>query len=63
MTHITDALEAIRTYARERSLTSHALAMKAGLNKNTLRGFEEPGWNPTAETIRALQNVILREMT
>jgi len=62
-THIIDTLKSIREWARQRDLTGRMLALQAGLNRNTLRGFEDPNWNPTAETIRALQNVILREMT
>lgn len=33
-----------------------ALARAAGLHANSLRDLDSPGWNPTAETLRKLEN-------
>jgi 3,4-dihydroxy 2-butanone 4-phosphate synthase/GTP cyclohydrolase II len=48
-------LERVRSYLEEGGLTRSALARAAGLHANTLRDLGEPGWNPTADTLRKLE--------
>jgi 3,4-dihydroxy 2-butanone 4-phosphate synthase/GTP cyclohydrolase II len=48
-------LERIRTHLESAGMTRSALARAAGLHANTLRDLGEPGWNPTAETLRKLE--------
>lgn len=45
--------------ARARQMRKRALAKAAGLHVNTLRHFAEPAWQPTVETIRSLERVLL----
>lgn len=47
-------IDRIRTEIAARGLSRAALARAAGLHANTLRGMDEPDWNPTAETLRKL---------
>lgn len=49
--------------ARERRLRKRALAREAGLHVNTLRHFAEPTWQPTVETIRSLERVLLQPVS
>ncbi len=48
----------LRTFASDRGWTKSRFAREAGLPDTTLRGFHEPHWNPTAETLRKLEAVI-----
>jgi 3,4-dihydroxy 2-butanone 4-phosphate synthase / GTP cyclohydrolase II len=40
------------------TMTRAGLARAAGLHPNTLRDCTEPGWNPTAETLRKLERFL-----
>lgn len=55
---ITDSIERIRAYIRRPDVRKKAFAEKAGLHFNTLQGVESDSWNPTAATIRALEEHI-----
>ena len=52
------AIERIRAYARNRGWKKSRLAKEAGMADTVLRDFDEPDWNPTADTIRRLEAVI-----
>jgi 3,4-dihydroxy 2-butanone 4-phosphate synthase/GTP cyclohydrolase II len=55
---INDTIERIRAHLKSPSITKKALAEAAGLHPNTLQGIEEPGWNPSAATLIALEGQI-----
>lgn len=44
----------VRRLLADGGMTRSGLARAAGLHANTLRDCEEPGWNPTAETLAKL---------
>lgn len=52
------AIERVRAYARSRGWKKSRLAEEAGMANTVLRAFDEPGWNPTAETLRRLEAII-----
>ncbi|HRE36467.1 MAG TPA: helix-turn-helix transcriptional regulator, partial [Sphingopyxis terrae] len=52
-THLIDRIRAI---VDDGSMSRSGLARAAGLHANSLRDMESPGWNPTAETLRKLEN-------
>jgi 3,4-dihydroxy 2-butanone 4-phosphate synthase/GTP cyclohydrolase II len=51
----TQLLERIRTHLAEAGQSRSALARAAGLHPNSLRRIDEPGWNPTADTLARLE--------
>ncbi|MFN3371454.1 MAG: 3,4-dihydroxy-2-butanone-4-phosphate synthase [Sphingomonadaceae bacterium] len=51
----TQLLERIRTHLTETGQSRSALARAAGLHPNSLRRIDEPGWNPTADTLARLE--------
>lgn len=51
----------IRAFAARRGVSKSRYALMAGLTVNALRGMDSPGWNPTAETLRKLEQVIPAE--
>jgi 3,4-dihydroxy 2-butanone 4-phosphate synthase / GTP cyclohydrolase II len=48
----------VRAYARVCGMTLRELARHAGLDSNALLRMEETNWNPTADTLRRVENVI-----
>ena len=58
MISITDILNEIRAYRTENKLSVRQMALRAGMNVSTLRRMRREDWNPTAETIGALQDFI-----
>ena len=54
----TDLIERVRTYVTEGRMSRSGLARAAGLHANSLRALDEPDWNPTADTLKKLQNYI-----
>ena len=52
-THLIDRIRAIVTGG---TMSRSGLARAAGLHANSLRDLDSPGWNPTAETLRKLEN-------
>ena len=44
-------IQRIRDHLAESGLSRSALARAVGLHPNSLRALDEPGWNPTAETL------------
>ncbi|PKP86728.1 MAG: 3,4-dihydroxy-2-butanone-4-phosphate synthase [Alphaproteobacteria bacterium HGW-Alphaproteobacteria-17] len=52
----TQLIERIRAIVDDGSMSRSGLARAAGLHANSLRDLESPGWNPTAETLRKLEN-------
>lgn len=51
---MTDIIDRVRTQIASGQMTRSGLARAAGLHANTLRDCEEPGWNPTADTLAKL---------
>ena len=52
-------IERVRRLVNEGGMSRAGLARAAGLHANTLRDCTEAEWNPTAETLRKLENVLL----
>jgi len=52
----TQLIERIRSIVEDGSVTRSGLARAAGLHANSLRDLDSDGWNPTAETLRKLEN-------
>ena len=48
----------LRSLVIDGGLSRSGLARAAGLHANTLRDLDEPGWNPTAETLRKLESYL-----
>lgn len=48
----------IRAYARFRDWSKTELAKRAGLHDTTLRNFWRPTWNPHADILRLLHQLI-----
>lgn len=57
-TGIEAAIARVRAFAAAREWTKGRFAREAGLGETTLRDFHAPNWNPTAETLRALEALI-----
>ncbi len=55
-------IEAVRRHIRDAYNGSpQKLATMSGLHRNTLNGWEAKDWNPTAETLSAVNNRIAAE--
>ena len=54
-------IDRIRDFAGANNWTKTRMAREAGLPDTTLRHFDNPSWNPTAETLRKLEAVIPEE--
>jgi ribosome-binding protein aMBF1 (putative translation factor) len=52
------AIARIRAFARHKSWPKSRLAREAGMRDTVLRDFDNPKWNPTAETVRRLEAII-----
>ena len=52
----TQLIERIRAIVDDGSISRSGLARASGLHANSLRDLDSPGWNPTAETLRKLEN-------
>src|SRR3546814_16422263 len=52
----TQLIDRIRAIVDDGSMSRSGLARAAGLHANSLRDLDSPGWNPTAETLRKLEN-------
>ncbi len=50
----TQLLDRIRDHLTDSGLSRSGLAKAAGLHANTLRDLDQPGWNPTADTLAKL---------
>lgn len=58
MTTVDKSIERIRGFVQAHNWTRFKMAREAKLSPNCLRGLYEPSWNPTAETLRAIEAVI-----
>src|SRR5512139_2486832 len=54
----TAIIEKVRTLVVGGGMSRAGLARAAGLHANTLRDCTEEGWNPTADTLRKLENFL-----
>ena len=54
----TPILERVRSLVTQGGMSRSGLARAAGLHANTLRDADQPGWNPTAETLRKLETYL-----
>ena len=52
----TQLIDRIRSIVDDGAMSRSGLARAAGLHANSLRDLDSPGWNPTAETLRKLEN-------
>src|SRR3546814_1260931 len=52
----TQLIDRIRAIVEGGSMSRSGLARAAGLHANSLRDLDSPGWNPTTETLRKLEN-------
>jgi DNA-binding XRE family transcriptional regulator len=50
-----DTVQRLRAALKLPGITKKALAQKAGLHANTLLGCESDDWNPTLNTLKALE--------
>jgi transcriptional regulator with XRE-family HTH domain len=48
----------ILAWMRANRLSAEALAQRAGIAGNTVRGIEKPDWQPSVKTLRKLEAVI-----
>lgn len=55
---VRDTIEQVRRLLAEGRYTKASLARRAGLHPNTLRDADGESWNPTAETLLAVEGVI-----
>lgn len=53
-------IDRIRDIIGEGTMTRSGLARAAGLHANSLRRLDEPDWNPTAETLRKLDQYLTK---
>ncbi len=51
-------IEKLRGLVTEGGLSKSGLARAAGLHANSLRDLEQPGWNPTADTLKKLESYL-----
>ncbi len=51
-------IDRVRSLVAEGETTRSGLARAAGLHANSLRSLDEPDWNPTADTLRKLENYL-----
>jgi 3,4-dihydroxy 2-butanone 4-phosphate synthase/GTP cyclohydrolase II len=51
----TQLIDRIRSIVDDGSVSRSGLARAAGLHANSLRDLDSPSWNPTAETLRKLE--------
>ena len=61
MGNLDRTIQRIRAFAARRGLSKSRYALKAGLTVNALRGMDSAEWNPTAETLRKLEEIIPAE--
>ncbi len=54
----TELIEKLRNLVSDGGLSRSGLARAAGLHANTLRDFDRPDWNPTADTLRKLETYL-----
>lgn len=52
----TQFIDRIRSIVDGGAISRSGLARAAGLHANSLRDLDSPGWNPTADTLRKLEN-------
>lgn len=61
MTHVDQSIHRIRAFVRESGWSRFKLVKKAGLSVNSLAELDCDSWNPTANTLRAVEQVILAD--
>jgi 3,4-dihydroxy 2-butanone 4-phosphate synthase / GTP cyclohydrolase II len=54
----TQLIDKLRSLVTDGGLSRSGLARAAGLHANTLRDLDQPGWNPTADTLRKLESYL-----
>jgi 3,4-dihydroxy 2-butanone 4-phosphate synthase/GTP cyclohydrolase II len=55
---VSDTIEHVRRLLADRTFTKAGLAKAADLHPNTLRDADSESWNPTADTLRAIERVL-----
>lgn len=56
-----DIVKKIKAYMKSTGITPYALALAAGLHKNTLRDIHSPDWSPRLSTLRKIEAHINRQ--
>jgi 3,4-dihydroxy 2-butanone 4-phosphate synthase/GTP cyclohydrolase II len=56
---VNDAIERVRAHLQKPGITKTGLALAAGLSPNALRDADHPDWNPSANTLKALEPHII----
>jgi predicted transcriptional regulator len=59
---VTDTINRIRRFVKTPGVTAKGLAAKAGLHQNTLVGLHDPDWNPSAKTLKAIEEHLPNEL-
>lgn len=57
-TDISKIIHRLRSYALTKNLKKSRLALDAGLDNKTLKDFWNESWNPTARTIKKLEELV-----
>ncbi|MGL4966135.1 MAG: helix-turn-helix domain-containing protein [Inquilinus sp.] len=52
------AIQRVREFRRSQGWALNRLATAAGLRESTIRKLDADDWNPTADTLRALEQVV-----
>jgi transcriptional regulator with XRE-family HTH domain len=52
---VTDTIQRLRSALKRPGFTKKDLARRAGIHANTLLGCESDEWNPTANTLKAIE--------
>ena len=60
---VASTIERIRAHLKLPGVTKKGLAEQAGLHPNTLQSVEQPGWNPSASTLIALERQLPAPVT
>ena len=63
MSHIDLTLQRIRAFAEASGWKKSRLAREAGLCDTVLRHFNTDRWNPTVQTLRAIEAIIPPDFT
>lgn len=61
LTAIDTYLQKVKIWVVQNHYTAHLLAKEANLSPGTLRYLWRAGWNPTVETLRAIEMLMIRK--
>lgn len=58
---IDNAIKRIRAFRKEQGLAKFRLAVMAGVPEGCLRNMDKPEWNPTLDTLKAIDAIIPKD--